>query len=131
MENYNDLISTLIAWAAAATGLVAVILSKADKKTNRAIVVIDVVRVVNGNLEIDVHNVGGRAALNVLVSDGSGNRSEVKAGLAPNATYTMNLPDGGASSLALCLQHSDPGGSPTDMTSLFTRDTAGRLLPAS
>ncbi len=62
METYNDLVTTLIAWAAAATGLVAVVRSKADKKTDRAIVVVDALRAVGGMLEVDVQNVGGRAA---------------------------------------------------------------------
>lgn len=131
MENYNDLITSLIALAAAATGLVAVLRSQADKKTDRAIVVIDDVRAIGGHLEVYLHNVGGRAALSVLVSDGSGNRSQVRAGLAANGQCTMHLPDTGASSLRLRLEHCDPDGSPTDDTFVFTRDATGAILPSS
>ncbi len=130
MENYRDLITSLIAWAAAATGLIAVVRSKADKKTDRAIVVIDDARPTGGLLEVDVQNVGGRAALNVLVSDPSGNRSQVRTGLAANGRCTMRLLDVGAVSLALRLEHSDPDGSHTDANFAFSRDAAGVMLPA-
>lgn len=130
MENYRDLITSLIAWAAAATRLIAVVRSKADKKTDRAIVVIDGASPTGDQLKVDVQNVGGRAALNVLVSDPSGNRSQVRTGLAANGRCTLHLLDVGAVSLTLRLEHSDPDGSRTDEKFAFSRDAGGVMLPA-